>query len=251
MSTSPTAQSPARCRHPIVLLHGLFGFAQLRVGPLRFTYFRGVAPYLESAGNQVFSIEVSPRQSISYRSRQIRESIESIPELRGSPFHVIAHSMGGLDARYLISHLGVRDRVRSLTTIATPHHGSYLADLVSSIPGASRLIPAIPDLSETGAARFNRETPDNPGTSYLSVPCWTRLLMTCPALWIPSLLLSLKRGPNDGQVPLESAKWGRVLEEAEADHIQVLGMRYGLNAFKKTHHLDLYGRISEAIAEIE
>jgi triacylglycerol lipase len=159
--------------------------------------------------------------------------------------------MGGLDARYLIAHLEAGNRVRSLTTLSTPHRGSYLADLLGMVPGMSRLIPAIPDLSVYGAARFNRETPDNSGTSYLSVPCRTRLLQCCPAMWIPFLILRLKSGPNDGQVPLESAKWGRILEEVEADHIQVLGMRYGLNALQTEHHLDLYGRISETIAEIE
>src|SRR5262249_5187529 len=37
--------------------------------------------------------------------------------------HVFAHSMGGLDARYMISRLGMAKRVLSLTTIATPHRG--------------------------------------------------------------------------------------------------------------------------------
>ena len=246
-----TPDSPVRCRYPIVLLHGLFGFVERRIGPLRFTYFRGVATYLESVGNRVVSVEVNPLQSISYRARQIQESIESLPELRDSPFHIIAHSMGGLDARYLISRLETGDRVKSLTTLSTPHRGSYLADLLGTLPGISRLIPAIPDLSESSAEQFNRETPDNPGTTYLSVPCWTRFWMCCPAMWILYLILRLRNGLNDGQVSLESAKWGRVLEELEADHFQVIGLRIGLNALQPGHHLDLYGRISRAIAEIE
>ncbi len=45
--------------------------------------------------------------------------------------NIIAHSMGGLDARYLISRLQPKGvDVRSLVTVATPHRGSALADYI-------------------------------------------------------------------------------------------------------------------------
>jgi triacylglycerol lipase len=53
--------------------------------------------------------------------------------------NIIAHSMGGLDARFFISHLqppddpdhtwGTSGRIASLTTISTPHRGSFMADV--------------------------------------------------------------------------------------------------------------------------
>ena len=36
--------------------------------------------------------------------------------------------MAGLDARYMISKLGMADKVATLVTIGTPHRGSYFAD---------------------------------------------------------------------------------------------------------------------------
>ena len=45
-----------------------------------------------------------------------------------APPTVIGHSMGGLDARYMVSRLGMAERVKSLTTVATPHRGSAFAD---------------------------------------------------------------------------------------------------------------------------
>src|SRR5215510_6280544 len=52
----------------------------------------------------------------------------------GDKVHIIAHSMGGLDARYLLCNnlygLGALDRVVSLSTISTPHRGSQVADLL-------------------------------------------------------------------------------------------------------------------------
>jgi len=47
------------------------------------------------------------------------------------PVNIVAHSMGGLDARYMISCLEPKGvEVRSLVTVATPHRGSAFADYV-------------------------------------------------------------------------------------------------------------------------
>jgi len=49
--------------------------------------------------------------------------------------HIIAHSMGGLDSRYLLSPDNPtpnRMPIRSLTTIGTPHFGSPIADAVDN-----------------------------------------------------------------------------------------------------------------------
>ena len=52
------------------------------------------------------------------------------------PLHVIAHSMGGLDARYAIRNVPqVADRVKTLVTIGTPHRGSPVADAVVARTG--------------------------------------------------------------------------------------------------------------------
>jgi triacylglycerol lipase len=41
--------------------------------------------------------------------------------------HVVAHSMGGLISRQYLQHLGGHQRCASLTTLATPHHGTLAA----------------------------------------------------------------------------------------------------------------------------
>src|ERR1043166_1179970 len=51
------------------------------------------------------------------------------------PIHIVAHSMAGLDSRYLLSHnlfgLAAPGRVATLSTISTPHHGTPVADLLA------------------------------------------------------------------------------------------------------------------------
>src|SRR5690625_7249635 len=42
--------------------------------------------------------------------------------------------MGGLDMRWAISKLGMAPSVASLTTIASPHHGTYLAVIGLTAP---------------------------------------------------------------------------------------------------------------------
>jgi pimeloyl-ACP methyl ester carboxylesterase len=62
--------------------------------------------------------------------------------------NIIAHSMGGLDARHMLfsdrNKEKIHERVASLTTISTPHHGTTFADwglenLSSIIPVARAL----------------------------------------------------------------------------------------------------------------
>ena len=48
---------------------------------------------------------------------------------RGRGVNFLAHSMGGLDCRHLISHIKPTDYVPlSLTTVSTPHRGSPFMD---------------------------------------------------------------------------------------------------------------------------
>jgi triacylglycerol lipase len=93
--------------------------------------------------------------SIEVRARKLCEKIEE--KMKGREINIIGHSMGGqsfycwlcqtmtlilfgcqgLDGRYLITHLKPTTfKVRSLTTIATPHRGSSFADyLIESLLG--------------------------------------------------------------------------------------------------------------------
>lgn len=67
------------------------------------------------------------KTDIETRAKAICEQI--IERFPGREVNLIGHSMGGLDARYLITHLQPEAfTVKTLTTIATPHRGSAFAD---------------------------------------------------------------------------------------------------------------------------
>ena len=109
-------------RYPFVLVHGFRG------SPSKFG-FENVAAALRSDGHEVIEVTLPPHGSAETRGRAIASQLESVVARTGK-VNIIAHSMGGLDSRVLVSELGWGDRVASLTTIATPHRGSALADAV-------------------------------------------------------------------------------------------------------------------------
>src|SRR5256885_2476669 len=114
-------------RTPIVLVHGLFGFDRLKIAGLTVAhYFAGIPELLRRAGNRVLVPALSPTAGVAVRAQQLREFLPG--ESPGEPVHLLAHSMAGLDARYMISCLDGKEQVLTLTTLGTPHRGSSFAD---------------------------------------------------------------------------------------------------------------------------
>src|SRR5947207_11660478 len=128
------ARKPGRPRLPVVLAHGFLGFDELAIGSQRHAYFRGIETRLVQMGAKVYTPRVPPAASIATRAGRLAELIRALPDER---VNIVAHSMGGLDARYAISQLGLSDKVASLTTIATPHLGTPLATSAASCSRAS------------------------------------------------------------------------------------------------------------------
>lgn len=60
---------------------------------------------------------------ITERAKKLHETLKK--DVKGKDINILAHSMGGLDARYLLTHIRPTEYTPlSLTTLATPHRGS-------------------------------------------------------------------------------------------------------------------------------
>jgi triacylglycerol lipase len=205
----------------VVLAHGVLGFGEISIAGRRHRYFRNIAEQLASFGTEFHHPRVPPAAGVAVRAGTL---VSLVRELPGQRVNVIAHSMGGLDARYAISRLGLADRVASLVTIGSPHHGTPLAELPLSRATARLLrIAALRDLGPRALQRFNREVPDVAGIAYCSVVAASDLAHTNPLLWPTHAYLSNRSGSNDGIVPAASQRWGRVLREIRADHWAQVG----------------------------
>ncbi|BGP47437.1 lipase 2 [Rhodotorula kratochvilovae] len=262
-------------RLPIVFCHGLFGFDYLGpagLKPLRFSYWIGVEEALQAMGVEVMIGRVPASASIEERAKVLCQLIgERFP---GREVNLIGHSMGGLDGRFLISRLKPTNfKVRSLTTISTPHRGSSFADyLLEDILGAERVpaflsvmkavgVPgggkAFDDLTTTKMARFNEETPDDPSVKYISygaefTPSWSN------AFRIPWGVVYEREGANDGLVSVESAKWGDYRATLHnVNHLDLIGwvgkVRYSFAAWSgheiKFRPISMFCTIAEQLAE--
>ena len=215
------ARLAPRLRHAIVLAHGAFGFDEIVFAGRRHRYFRNISERLAGPGADFHHPGLPARASVSVRAERL---VALARELPGERINVIAHSMGGLDARYAISRLGLAQRIACLVTIGSPHRGTPLADLPLSRTAARVLgVAALNDLTPRALERFNREVPDAAGVAYCSVVGASKLLRTNPLLWPTHLYLSSRSGSNDGIVPASSQRWGQVLREVEADHWAQVG----------------------------
>jgi triacylglycerol esterase/lipase EstA (alpha/beta hydrolase family) len=272
------AEAVGRTPHPIVLLHGAAGFD--RIGPLDY-YFR-VAGDLVDAGHDVFTTEVSPLQTIEVRAGQLAEQIDAILDQTGAGrVHLIAHSQGGLDARFLISSLGYGDRVATLTTISTPHRGSRVADialgiipgpvedtlgflidlLVGAIDGSEQdVVDQLYQLTEEYQVNtFDQANPDDPQVEYYSVAGVTQLNPfanpfkndLCDPLLVAGHVLLRGAGANDGLVSVDSATRGVLLGTMPADHLDEVGQLFGTTALGFDHrefYVDLAAFVTDPAA---
>ncbi|MBS2017323.1 MAG: alpha/beta fold hydrolase [Deltaproteobacteria bacterium] len=119
--------------YPVVLMHGMAGFGKLEVGPVGITYFDGVVADLAKRGEAVYTTTVPPFDTSDARAKALTSQIDEILKRTGkAKVNLVGHSQGGMDARVITSPagLGYGNRVASVTTIATPHRGSKVADLV-------------------------------------------------------------------------------------------------------------------------
>lgn len=179
-----TAHKPSP--YPLVLAHGMSGFQN--IGPL--DYFYGVKAVLEAEGHQVFISVVDPFNSSEVRGETLRQFIEGVIEQTGAKkVKIIAHSQGGLDARWAASK--IPDKIAAIVTISSPHHGSEIADIaLDRLPGivqdALEVLlnvfglalsgdptqdakGAVQQVTVEGMVDWNAKVPNQPGVAYYSL----------------------------------------------------------------------------------
>ncbi len=119
-----------KTRYPILLVHGL---------GIKDTFFLKswgrIDRILRIQGYTVYKSRIDAFGSVATNAEQLREEIETIlAETGAEKVNLIAHSKGGLDAKYMIRELGMAPKVASLTTLCTPHRGSPIASFILRFP---------------------------------------------------------------------------------------------------------------------
>lgn len=211
-------------KYPILLVHGM-GFRDNKW----LSYWGRIPKYLEEIGCRIYFGHQDSNADIQTNGKYLFERILQIIEESGSPkVNIIAHSKGGLDCRYAISTLGAGDKVASLTTISTPHHGSKTIDLLMKFPKPLvRFVGFCTDcwfrllgdkkpnsyqvfhsFTTDAAKKFNEETPDCENVFYQSYAFVMKNPFSDIFMFFPNLFVGLIEGENDGLLTPESVKWG-------------------------------------------
>lgn len=125
-------------KHPIVLVHGLFGFDN--IGPVE--YFYGIPSSLRADGAKVYTVQVAAANSTEVRGEQLLTQVKQILAATGaSKVNLMGHSHGGPTIRYVAS---VRpDLVASATAIAGVNKGSAVADILLKVAPPGSLSNAV------------------------------------------------------------------------------------------------------------
>lgn len=117
-------------KYPIILAHGIAA-KQLRV----LNAFGKISRELEKEGYKVYIADTDGFGSIENNAEQLKKfTLRVMEECDARKVNIIAHSKGGLDSKYMITHLGMEDHVASLTTLCTPHKGSIIASKIWNLP---------------------------------------------------------------------------------------------------------------------
>lgn len=232
--------------YPILLAHGIARFDILRehfvnrLGlnndslPDRFHYFRNIHSHLTASRFEVHHTTVGFAGPLEERAEDLRKQVERVlarPPGR-SKVHIIAHSMGGLDARYMITKLGMASRVCSLTTIGTPHWGSSFADWGLEHRGEEVLrrldqvieLDGFLSLSSSNSKKFNegaeQAEADN-DVFYQTYTCWeeerNRVFTPLQVSW--KVIKEREKGYNDGLVSVTSQRWTNRLRGAREKEV--------------------------------
>jgi triacylglycerol lipase len=229
-------------KYPVLMCHGYGGFSMLvSPSPLHDSCMR-----LRSYGIHAFAPNIVPYATIEIRAEQWADMIYKLKKQYGyEKMNVVAHSMGGLDMRYAISKLDIAGSVASLTTVAAPHRGTSLAELVLTAPDTikeklaelvdwfgesmypaqkSDAVAAVEQLTrEYVTKEFNPNTPDVDRVFYFSYSAAVGKGTSQPLNPIYRLqnqLIYQHEGVNDSFVTVESAKWGKHLKTLDISHLE-------------------------------
>lgn len=220
---------------PIVLVHGIARFDILKViirdklnipddgRDDQFAYFKGIRSHLEANGFNVSAPNLAFAGSVDSRADGLTNHVNGVLQSTGSAkVHIIAHSMGGVDARHMIVDKGMVDRVATLTTIGTPHLGTPVADRITQPGGALLLkvldrvidVDGFADLTTAARAQFNRRAEDAEARNgvvyqtYSASENFTDVFAPLVPSW---LIVRDQEGKNDGLVSVRSQQWAREL----------------------------------------
>jgi triacylglycerol lipase len=174
---------------PIILAHGF------NTSTTNFWRFNDVDIALANDGHEVILGSVPPFDTPQVRAGFLADQVDQLLADTGAEkVNLVCFSMGGIDCRFLVSPNGLDygSKVASLTTLSSPHRGTFVADVATKVlPGTdhsaaidalatmfgktfsevaddSHVVAALQSMSEAAMVDFNAQIVDADGVFYQS-----------------------------------------------------------------------------------
>lgn len=213
----------AALKYPVLMVHGM-GFRDRK----RLCYWGRIPQILREHGADIYFGGQDSNGSVESNARQLEASLNKVLEQTGAEkVNIIAHSKGGLEARYLISTMGYGGKIASLTTLSTPHNGSLTVDKLLRFPAPAVKLgcravdlwfgilgdkcpdtySAVNTFRTDSAEKFNAENPDDPRVYYQSYGFVMNKAISDMTMFIPWLVVNSVEGENDGLLAPRAVQW--------------------------------------------
>lgn len=260
-------------RHPIVLVHGMFGFDNIA----GVDYFYRVADELSRSGAEVYTVQVTALDSNEARGEQLLNQVEEILAVSGADkLNLIGHSQGSPTARYVAS---LRPEIiASVSSVGGVNRGSKVADVYAQAgvdagpiaEGIAGLIDLASDggneqdldasigsLTTEGSQAFNAAYPEGVPAEYcgegpevgangVHYYSWSGVEPGTNVLDISDPLLALTATAfgdeqNDGLVSRCSSHLGKTIrDDYRMNHLDEVNQVTGLHALFETDPTAVY-----------
>lgn len=211
-------------KYPIMLIHGI-GYTDYDFN----RYWGRIPDFLRNHGAEIYFGGQDAFGSIEANAAQLKVSAENVLKQSGAEkLNLIAHSKGGIEARYMITKLGMSEKTASLSTLATPHRGIISMDRTSEKAGPlyrcmirifnlmlnwaggqkNRSVKLYEQLTADYMGVFNQLVPDAENVYYQSYAFDMKNGKSDPAMSTFYRIIRRIEGANDGLVSVASARWG-------------------------------------------
>jgi len=230
-------------KYPVILVHGIAAHDRKSI----IDFWGRIPDVLRENGITVFFGNTDAWGSYESNAEILKGTIDKVLlETNSEKVNIIAQSKGGIDARYCIWAYNYGDKVASLTTVSTPHHGAELADFIFSQKIAhSKIVKRIlkilgklygdinPDiynvnnqLTTEHMKEFNEKVVMDENVFYQSVYSVMADEFDDMVFYYTYLIIKKMSGPNDGLVSEASARWsGNITRIENISHVEIIDFK--------------------------
>lgn len=213
-----------KTKYPLFFIHGM-GFRDRKICG----YWGRIPKILRKHGAEIFFGFQDANGSIEDNCKILKKSLlKFIKETEAEKVNIIAHSKGGIEARYLISTMRLGKYIASVTTLSTPHNGSVSMDKLMRLPkvllragseafdvlmkifgdGNPQTYRCLEQLTTRFMADFNRKNPDDKNIYYRSYAFKMKNPFSDIIMTIPCIAVMFMDGESDGMLTPKEVAWG-------------------------------------------